>query len=370
MNTSRRGTVLIIVAAISALLASLAITFLLRIRDGVQETELVVKETQARLMLHAACAYILETSRIGYGVSRAEATRPAGSDVAGLVALPTGALAHREAFGWIDARESDGIGFPEPGLPGPRDQTGRRLARTPGVWPDVGGVVICPMHRWTRPPYAISPLMAANPIMIDASQRMNPRWGLPLLSEPDPHPSVTNGWPGTVNDSGWASYVTGDPAPINASMNQSWFRVRRLSAATFIVTCGAGGTMGYKDWDEVLLTGSQQIPGSVGGPEYFNRDRSQFEIIRNGEIRMWYEVRWSAAVRPLDFRYEEAMWWGTWLQNAFAYRVYPVNGTQYTGWGRSNRYNPNPMGTLSYVQRLEARGDGPIHPTTNDAYPW
>ena len=187
-GSTRSGTILIIVAGISALLASLSLTFLLRIRDGAQSSLLVERETQARLMLHAACAYVLEAGRIGYGPSRSDAQRPAGPAIDGFVTTPSGALAHREAFGWIDVREADGIGFPEAGMPGPRDQRGQRIATTAGRWPDVGGVVICPMYCWTRPPYAISPVVAANPILVDESQRGDPRWGLPLLSNPDASP--------------------------------------------------------------------------------------------------------------------------------------------------------------------------------------
>lgn len=366
----RSGTILIIVAGISALLASLSITFLLRIREGAQASELLTRETQARFMLHAACAYVLECSRIGYGTSRQDATRGADASIDGYVITTSGALAHREAFGWIDVRESDGVGFAQPGLPGPRDQRGNRIVSVSGKWPDVGGIVICPMQRWTRPPYAIAPLVAANPILSDPARQGDPRWGLPLLSNPDPMPAVANGWPSAVTDRGWNDYVTGDARPTATSPNQAWFRVCRLSAATFVVTCGAGGTMGFKDWNEVTLPEAQRHPGAPGGPELFNNDASLFETLRTNELRTWYEIRWSAAVRPLDFRYEEAMWWGTWLQNAFAYRTYPVNGSQYTGWGRANRFNPNPMGTLSYIQRLDARGDGPVKPVTGEPLPW
>ncbi|HEX3132306.1 MAG TPA: hypothetical protein VHX44_01850, partial [Planctomycetota bacterium] len=96
-RSSCSGTILIIVAGISALLASLSITFLLRIREGAQASELLTQETQARLMLHAACSYILECSRIGYGPAREDATRPAGTGIDGFVTTPSGALAHREA---------------------------------------------------------------------------------------------------------------------------------------------------------------------------------------------------------------------------------------------------------------------------------
>jgi hypothetical protein len=310
----------------------------------------------------------MESSRIGYGPSRSDALL-AARDGRGFVSTSAGTLAHREAFGWIDVRESDGTGFANPGQPGPRDQRGTPLyAVGSGKWPDVGGVVMCPMHRWTRPPYAISPQVAANPILNDPARTGDPRWGRPVLSNPDPQPAIANGWPGTVSDANWGDFVTGEAVPVGTSVGVAWFRVRRASAATFIVTVGAGGTMGFKDWDEVV--GTTRPSGAPGGAELFGNDRGLFESLRIGEIRNWYEVRWSAAVRPLDFRHEEAVWWGRWLQNAFAYRVYPVNGSQYTGWGRSNRFNPNPVGTISYIQRLEARGDGPVRPVSGEALPW
>ena len=93
-------------------------------------------------------------------------------------------------------------------------------------------------------------------------------------------------------------------------------------------------------------------------------DPAFFASLLQNEVRMWYEVRWSGAVKPLDFRYEEALWWMRWLQNPFAYRLYPVNGTQYPGWSRTNRFNPNPVGSLSYLQRLNAADGKPLDTAT------
>jgi hypothetical protein len=356
---ARAGTILIIVAGISALLASLAVAFMLRVRQGADTTEAVLLEAQARLMLHAACAYVLESSRLGYGPSR-ERALAAADDGDGFVRTGDGRLAVREGFGWIDVREADGGAFPDPAQPGPRDQNGR-LVYSPGRWPAVGGVVICPMQRWTRPPYAIRPTVAYNPILIDPAHAGETAWGRPLLLNPDPQPAVANGWPGAVGTGGWSGFVRGDPAPVANSVGLSWFRIMRRSAATFIVCCGAGGSMGFKDWDEV--TAWRTLAGAPDGPELFNHDPTFFAALQSTEVKLFYEIRWSAAVRPLDFRNEEALWW-RWLQNAFAYRIYPMNGTQYTGWCRTNRYNPNPVGTISYIQRLEARGGDPIDPQT------
>ena len=348
----RQGTILILVAGLSAVLASLALGFLMYARASAETTRVLVQEAQARLMLHAACAYILEASRLGYGQSKAEAER-ATSAGTGFVTNADGRLMHREGFGWIDVRSADG-------QPGPLDQLGQPVYRA-GIWPAVGGTVVCPMQRWTRPPYALKQTISYNPILADPNRTGDPRWGRPLLLNPDPQPLTPNGWPNPVNDTNWVDYVRGDPRPVVGSADISWFRIHRLSAATFIVTCGAGGTLGFRNWSEVL--NASLLPGSLGGPELFNNDPALFELQRSSEIRMWYEIRWSGAVRPLDFRYEEACWW-RWLQNAFAYRIYPVNGTQYPGWSRANRFNPNPVGTISFIQRLDAKGDGPQDPRT------
>ncbi len=359
---NRGGTVLIVVAGIAALIAALAIAFLANVREGAATTDGVVRKVQARLMLHAACAYVLEAGRLGYGPSRAQAEQPA-SDApgSGFVRARGGRLMHRETFGWIDAREADGASFASPTLPGPRDQRGD-VTYQPGRWPAVGGTVICVMQRWRRPPYAILPTITPNPIITDPARRGDADWGRPLQRAPAVQPAVGNGWPATVSDTRWDEYVRGDATPVAGSTGLAWFRVHRASAATFIVTCGAGGTLGLRDWTEVIAwTG---IAGAIGGPEAFANDPTLFADLRAREQRLWYEIRWSGAVRPLDFRHEEAVWWGRWLQNAFAYRVYPVNGSQYAGWSRANRFNPNPLGTISYIQRLDDDRTAPLDPVT------
>jgi hypothetical protein len=362
---TRRGTILIVIAGISALLASLCLAFLMRVRQAAEGSQQVANETQARIMLHAACAYLLESGRLGYGLTRDDSA--AGRAGSGVVTGAGGRRMHREGHGWIDIRSLEGDGFPDPALPGPRDQNGETVYRAgAGFWPEVGTTVICPMHRWTRPPYAIRPTIAANPILVDPARRGDAAWGRPLLREPDPQPASDNGWPGAVDGRGWGEFALGDPAPVAASNGLAWFRLHRVSAATFVVTCGAGGTMGFRDWNEVRDW--QRVAGAPGGPELFGNDPGLFASLLLTEVRLWYEVRWSGAVKPLDFRYEEALWW-RWLQNAFAYRIYPVNGTQYPGWSRTNRYNPNPVGTISYLQRLDAADGSPLDTTTRQPLP-
>ena len=62
----RSGTILIIVAGICALLASLTLAFILRSRSSLEETNALEADVQARIMLIAACNYVCEASRIGY----------------------------------------------------------------------------------------------------------------------------------------------------------------------------------------------------------------------------------------------------------------------------------------------------------------
>jgi hypothetical protein len=377
-SAQRQGTILIVVSAICALLASLSLAFLVKIRASSEVTALVVQETQARLMLHAACCYILEASRLGYGPSRADALHPpiVGK---GMVSGPSGDLQVREGYGWIDVRSAD-LGLQGAGS-GPFDQNLQPVApASSSCWPAVGGIVICPMFRWQRPPYAIRATVAYNPILIDPARSGEPAYGRPLLSNPDPQPAVVNGWPGAVSDAlitplglpAWNDFVNGLAQPFVGSQGSSWFRVWRKSAATFIVTCGAGGTMGYRDWQEVLSTPAAVAGAPAGGPNgaaLFNNDPSFFAALLAAEVRTWYEVRWSAGVRPLDFRFEEPKWWFH-LQNGVAYRTYPVNATQYPGWCRANKFNANPVGTISYIQRLEGRGGAPVDPATGVLPSW
>ena len=64
---TRDGAVLIIVVGLSMVLLGLSVTFMMRMRSEAQETQIVVAEAQARLMLHAGLMYLQEASRLGWG---------------------------------------------------------------------------------------------------------------------------------------------------------------------------------------------------------------------------------------------------------------------------------------------------------------
>ncbi len=92
MSPRSGAVLLIVVAAMSALLAAMALAFIMRQRSSAEDSILLEQDVQARIMLIAACNYIQEGSRIGYD----DGVDPF----------------HREAFGWIDVRELDSGGAP------------------------------------------------------------------------------------------------------------------------------------------------------------------------------------------------------------------------------------------------------------------
>lgn len=234
---SRRGSILVVVAGIALLTGTLVLAFIVRNRNDVEESELVHRHIQARIMLAAACSYVQEASRLGWG---------------------------EEAYGWVDVRD---------GQVGPKDCTGAALWAA-GRWPAPGTHARCPMHAQVRPPDAVQPDAAPNRMVSDPA---DPLFGLPLLRRPDPLPVAAT----------WAEFRAGDPTPRPESANRSWFRVHRDGPATFVVTVGAGASEGFKDWDEVLAEGAAWR---------FSDDQGLFETIRAQELRLWYRIEWSPAV--------------------------------------------------------------------------
>ncbi|MBA3848173.1 MAG: hypothetical protein H0X45_16200, partial [Planctomycetes bacterium] len=154
VTSARGGAVLIIVAGLCGLMAALSIAFLARMRTDATEMGVVVRDAQAKLMLSAACAYVLEAGRIGWDDSPA----------------------HRECFGWIDVR--DGTTGPKFDASGTDDD---RFFR-------VGSHARFPMGVLRRPPYAVQLTVAYNPIQtmpLGAALPWPAPYGRPYLTEPD-----------------------------------------------------------------------------------------------------------------------------------------------------------------------------------------
>jgi hypothetical protein len=135
--STRRGSILVIVAGLAALLLTMFLIVTRQVRVEVNEGVLVARETQARFMLPAALSFILEAGRLG-------------SEFDG------------EAFGWTDVRDG-GVG-PR----GARAADGSLPAEiAAGAWPGKGGVYRSPMRAWQRPPGAVKPLWTYNPLVWD-----------------------------------------------------------------------------------------------------------------------------------------------------------------------------------------------------------
>lgn len=345
----RSGTILIIVAGISALMASLALAFLVRARADVEDAEITMRDAQARIMLAAACSYIMEASRIGWEPMKDNPSLPDGAQI------PV-SKEHDEAFGWIDVRDG-GLGprtntafIDEVRVPSDR---ARSVDANKNPYPvdnlmdlaiygakatgqerfPVGVARRFPMHVLTRPPFAISPRVAENPVKLTA-----PDNGISYLRYPDPQPAVSS----------FDEWAKGDIIGKDAnrkpvyrarqdSIAKSWFRIlREKSGATFIVTCGAGGTLGYRTWAEVAT--EQPL---------FNNEKAYFEALRTSEIRLWYRVEWDAAVPADEMNY----------LREHEEHSFKVSSMTFDGGGPDRNYSgqwygPNMGGTIQMIQRL------------------
>ncbi|HEX3133753.1 MAG TPA: hypothetical protein VHX44_09260, partial [Planctomycetota bacterium] len=300
----RTGTVLIIVAGISALLASLALTFLVRMRSDVQESQLFLAQTQARVMLGAALSYIGETSRLGWD-------DPATPE-------------NEEAFGWVDVRD---------GSVGPRDRTGKALYQAeidPVLgkgkhWPAIGAWTVCnSAGLWLRPPTAISPNVTPNPIQQDPSLAWKDLVGFAKAS------------PIPVADD-FAAFIKGDDHLRPGSENPCWFRIYRRKPAVFTITCGAGSSGGFRSWQEVMDAGEDQRFGTS----------EVWQSMRHEESLLWFEVEWNPAVNTSSSGYIYAG----------DRTIRPANISKPFGNDTDQPNKRNQMGTFLYIERLEKEPD-------------
>lgn len=319
---ARQGTILIIVAGISALMASLALTFLVRMRSDLFESETLMREAQAHIMLVAACQYLQEASRLGYDDSAT--------------------TYHKEAYGWIDIRD---------GAVGPKATAISSSIGTPGDQHLLPGFGVdddsaFPQQTARRfdlyvkqvPPYAIRLDTAPNAV--------DPSDGVPWLVEPDPKPQVADSF---------ALFEKGIPTPRQDSIGKSWFRLlrcgqgpnanlARYNAATFIVTCGAGETRGFRRWTD--MTSDEQ--------KVFSGDRALFESLQAAESRLWYLVEWSPAVGGLH-QFNLVHHRGATTDadgDNYTFNQYSHFPPNYSFYSHSQTKERNFGGTIRMVQRL------------------
>ncbi|MDA3962563.1 MAG: hypothetical protein PF961_17390 [Planctomycetota bacterium] len=356
-SSARSGVILIITAALAAILATLCLTFIARANNAGADSAWIGRYTQARVMLHAGLSYVQECARIGWD------TRLGDGD-------------NHEGFGWVDVRGgirdrarfvtvhgrnpsgAEAAAFPL----GPRSQfdregeDGTALAGGDGIWdrlwdpalvedgdgdgladrpawPAVGSVARAPMFRMRRPPFAIEPVVAPNPI---ANNPADPAFGLPLLLHPDPLPAFGRGVAGGAPATRWADWSAGERSALPGSEGRAWFRVYRDGPATFVVTCGCGGSEGFRDWPEVLGAQAEDL---------FQRDQRMFEDIVANEVRLWYRIEWSPAVNGNEP--QTIGWNGSQLSVVTGGK--PDHVSKWP-WARI----VNQGGTIQWIQRLRA----------------
>ncbi len=314
---TRHGTVLIIVAGISALMASMALAFLARMRSDAEETAITIREAQSHIMLVAACNYIQEASRLGYD------TDP-------------GNPYHKEGYGWIDVR--DGTVGPKATALAPDSMATFSFGSDDSSLFTLETAFRFVMEVKEIPPFAISLAAAPNPIIPNSTNK-----GAPWLANEDPVPVLSLAKGNTFED-----FERGLPNIRTNSIGMSWFRLYRLggtkygakyNAASFIVTCGAGGSRGYRAWSEV----------TPDDKALFLNDPTYFETIRSTEIRLWYLVEWSPAVGGMIYHNTKNDRVGY-----DQYGIFAINGSQDN---RSVGHAKNFGGTMRLVQRLPSEPD-------------
>jgi hypothetical protein len=288
-NNSRRASVLLIIAGLSAILCALSLALLQNMRSDLEESNAMLRDVQARTMIAAGLSYIQEGARLGWDIP----TTPE----------------HEEGYGWIDARD---------GSIGPNDRFGNRLfvgdaATGQGAaFPAVGGSAArCPMYVMRRPPFSVAMTLHYNPIPRQpaADWRQNISY-----SNLEPQAAEGSGLSATDmatlaagdRDLRYAAWAKGDPVARNSSVGLAWMRVYRMSPedaaahvtidgkpaplswspAMFIISGGAGASGGFRSWLEVELAGEEDL---------FSGGQAEFEDVRRAESILWFACEWSPA---------------------------------------------------------------------------
>lgn len=365
---ARRGTVLLVVVGLSVVLLAMSVTYTVSIRSDAMNVRSLMLQAQGRVALNAACLYILETGRIGWG---------------------------EEAFGWLDIRDASRLDrslaplnasgsivtHAVNPLPGPRGLDGRQLPKRPDNgwavnpaaapilrWPALGGAARVTMLPPELPPMAMRGLYSYNPIPRDRAALAKPDMAQYVNLDPQPL-----GFPESESSASW-SYpagaeaawrqggrtVAGDPDSLATRSRGAvaWFRVFRSGFDTFIITVGGGGTQGYRDWAEV---------GTAGATAQFFGNPALYAELAGDERRMWFEARWSPSVAGrTDYVYSGQMQPltnnGTGFAGSLALpgntgmELIPLNYDVYLfkkHYAQPHRSAPiNQMGTISWLRRL------------------
>jgi len=133
------------------------------------------------------------------------------------------------------------------------------------------------------------------------------------------------------------SISSGAPIMRPESQGLGWFRIYRDGPATFVITVGAGGTRGFKDWNEV-------VSGTWGDQSSLFGWQETFESMLSGEVRQWFRAEWSAAIGAIQpSREQKQNSHGNYTMKKYEFDTH--KGQVYASRG-------NACGTFSYFQRL------------------
>lgn len=318
-----RGSILILVAGMAALLLSMTVAVLVAARSLAGPSIIVLAEAQNRITLGSALLYIQETSRMGWGSGPGDMS-----------------------YGWTDVRD---------GSAGPCGQTDANGVPQPqytgSAYPAEGGVFRGDLYAWQLPPCAISTNPSPNPLRLADADLTQAAWSAEV-SKPAPadftafdariqtgfdpywlrasQRTQTDGvgpYVGQPVKDTWAAFISrSNLAPRPESIGLTWFRIYRekdsdrngdgtpwydtvpfAGHGTFVVTVGAGGTRGYRFWNGATdyLNGRTGLPASSTAQSAAIEpvtaeasgqfvDERTFRVARANERIAWYRVQWTA----------------------------------------------------------------------------
>ncbi len=120
-----------------------------------------------------------------------------------------------------------------------------------------------------------------------------------------------------------------------------------MEPATFTITCGAGATQGFRDYQEAY---------DLGYAALFNYDAKYFGTLRAQERILWFRTEWTSAVggSSMGIRIQDGYWElpeineGAYTGANAVYTAAPLNTAKQQWWA-----NRNALGSFLWIQRLD-----------------
>lgn len=329
-----RASALLLITGLVSILAVLAAVFLLRTREDASAAQPLVREAQARIMLSAACLYLLESSRMGWGSpghgwvdnrNGSIGPRPPRSSTAGDIPQPTWWRTGGYPF---DDSEGSTPSIP-PKVPWDDygytqiDPAGGNDNKRIDYWPHPGGACRCEMARWLLPPYATTAHFTMNPVMISddflpgvgadyskgwtgsaamVALRTAAMNRAPMFLQPQPvadvHGDKNSPVSGadfisgkrTISGVAISSPLAPSPLYVPETINRAWFRVYRELPSEHDGKSVMVGTLTEPYFDTVALS----KPDPVVSGKYLRSSDGVFIITcgggATGGYRSWQEV--------------------------------------------------------------------------------